>query len=173
MRTQRCANTCDGVFEERHHLREESGAYLAEYSGIARFHENFHSLGEFPFGKSERREGGGVLSLQKVSGIHYRARLASSSSRRPFQFHAAFFRFKAHLSLSLLLPSSSRPTAAIGRKDRRGDIPDWQEVDARQSETSFGPAHASFDGTPPKNGRPINCGYLYAKRSSCSNKIFC
>lgn len=55
------------VLKARLTPRKSLRAYIAEYSGIAWFHENFHSLRKFPFGERS--------SLAKrCAGIHYRPR---------------------------------------------------------------------------------------------------
>lgn len=47
--------------------RKSLEAYVAEYSAIAWFHENFHSLRKFPFGERSSR-------AKRCVGIHYHPR---------------------------------------------------------------------------------------------------
>lgn len=104
-------------------------------AGISILLESFRSAREARGSGRER----GVFSLRKVSGIHYcaRSRLVSSSSQQLFQFHAAFFCFKAHclfLSFSqatygLQLRSAEKAVdAAIFRIEKKKKR---QEVDTR------------------------------------------
>jgi len=135
-----------GVLKARRTLTKSLGAYRAEYSGIARFRGNFHSLGEFPFldGEREGERRGGKFPCRKMSGIHYSAlSLVLKLDSGPFNFTLPSF------GLKLIAVSFSHSVAACNcvQTSRRGDISNERKKEAG---LRFGPVHASFHGTLQK-----------------------
>lgn len=151
------------MYSKRDVLRRRVGAYV-EYSAIARFRENFHSLREFPF-----LEEGGISSCRKVSRIHYGALcsvvcfvLKLDSGPFNFTLPSSGLKLIAHLVFAFYRDSRVRST----KNGRHSDIPEEKKA---RSETSFGACtrFVSWDST--KNGLPIIGFTRTRQRFSCSN----
>jgi len=101
-------NTRVGVFKARRSSRKSLRAYLAEYSGIARFHGNFHSLKRVSVRvkEKERREGSS-LAERCQEFITALVRFLTRSLTR------SLFRLQARDPFNFTLPSSGLDLIAL------------------------------------------------------------
>lgn len=136
------------VYLEKESLR----AYLAEYSGIARFHENFHSLKGVSVRRMREKERRGreVLSPKGARNSLLRS-FALTHPRSPAR---SLFRLRARGPFNFTLPSSGLDLIALSYShttvtyscDRTEKRPTWRysglvgEKKARKNESSFVPS---------------------------------